>query len=200
MKKAVTLSAIIICAMSLQLQAQKIKVKEGNLDFLKNEKFIDIAYKYDDMKVGKMTEEKYVEKTKKKYNDKEEGKGDRWAEAWEADRANRFEPKFESLLNKYLDSKGILAEDGSQDAKYTMTVHTTWTEPGFFGGVVQKPAYISGLVIFTEKGNESKKLAVLEFIKSPGNSVASFDTGERIKEAYAKLGKTLAKYLLKKGF
>ncbi|NPA43908.1 MAG: hypothetical protein GXO49_00075, partial [Chlorobi bacterium] len=46
--------------------------------------------------------------------------------------------------------------------------------------------------------DHSKVMAILDMKKAPGKSGAGFDTGERIKEAYAKTGKSLAKFLLKK--
>ena len=170
------------------------------LEFLKGQEKIKLAFVYDDMQVGKMTEEAYVAKKKEEYNEKEAGRGDKWEKMWVEDRSKRFSPKFKELFNKYVENDGLSVDESYDDAKYTMTVKTTWTEPGYYIGISSKPALISGKIVFAETSNPEKALAEIEFIKAPGNSMATWDTGERIKESYAKLGKTLAQYLSKKVF
>ena len=89
----------------------------------------------------------------------------------------------------------------NEKAKFTMKIHTTWTEPGFYAVAFAKKAYISGDIYFYETSNPEKIIIHMTFKKAPGNSMfATWDTGERIKESYAKLGKTMGKYLSKKAF
>lgn len=192
--------AIIFSGM---VYAQKIKLVSGNLDFLKEQKVLKVEYNYEDMSVGKFdNEEDYIAKKVKEYNDDEPGKGDKWREAWLNDRADRFQPKFEELINKYLETSKVIVSAGSEDAKYTMILKTTFTEPGFNVGVARKPALINADVIFIETSNPDKKLAEIEIIKSTGSGAwgADFDTGYRIQESYAKCGKELGKYFSKKVF
>ena len=91
-----------LCLMALNaVVAQKVKVIEGDLSALKNEKSINTEFSYENMKVGKYKDEKeYLEKKKEEYNKKEAGKGDTWATAWVDDREARYEPQFNELFEK----------------------------------------------------------------------------------------------------
>jgi hypothetical protein len=70
-----------------------------------------------------------------------------------------------------------------------MNIHTVLTDVGYFIGVSSKPSYISAEITFT-KASSGEKMAVVLMEKCPGIG--------GIKEAYAKLGKSLAGFLLKK--
>lgn len=196
---------IVLLAFGFSYGANAQKLIPGEkgksyLEFLKGQEQINLAFDYEDMQVGKMTEEAYVAKKKEEYNEKEAGRGDKWEKMWVEDRSTRFAPKFKELFNKYAEKAGVSVDQSYDDAKYTMTVKTTWTEPGYYIGISSKPALISGKILFSETANPDKVIAEIEFIKSPGNSMATWDTGERIKESYAKLGKVMAQYLSKKAF
>ena len=81
--------------------AQKVKLIEGDLSALKNEKSINTEFTYDKMKVGKFDDEaEYVSKKKEEYNKKEAGRGDTWATRWVDDREEKFEPQFNELFEK----------------------------------------------------------------------------------------------------
>lgn len=84
------------------------------------------------------------------------------------------------------------------DAQYEMEVHTTFTEPGFNVGVTRKNAYIDAVVTF-KNISTGKEEAVVTVYACPGRDVFGydFDTGYRIEEAYAKLGKSMAGFVLK---
>ncbi len=198
MKHVKTLIAIVLIAtISSTSFGQKIKIKEGNLDFLSGVKSLKLEYTYDNMKVGKYSEAEYIGKKRESYNKKEAGKGDTWVENWTNDREKRFEPKFEQLFSKYLGKVDVDASP-NEDAEYTLIIHTYFTEPGYYIGISSAPAMINSEAIFVKSDNHDKVLCVLDMKKAPGNSGAGFDTGERIKEAYAKTGKSLAKFLIKK--
>ncbi|MCD4791379.1 MAG: hypothetical protein K8R37_15400, partial [Bacteroidales bacterium] len=202
MKTKILLVSIAII-FSGMVYGQKIKLVSGNLDFLKGQKVLKVDYNYENMSVGKFdNEEDYIAKKVKDYNEDEPGKGDEWREAWFNDRASRYQPFFEELINKYLEDKKVVVSPVSKDAKYTMILKTTFTEPGFNVGVARKPAMINADVIFIETGNPDNELAKIVITKSPGSGAwgADFDTGYRIQEAYAKCGKELGKYLSKKAF
>ncbi len=185
------------------LHAQKIKIESGDFDFLKGETTVKLEYDYSDMAVGKFDrEEDYVNKKVDDYNKKYPGtgRGDQWKESWIGDRKARFEPKFEELLNNYLRPKRISFSPEHSDAKYTMILKTTFTEPGFNVYVTKKPAMIDVEAIFVETANPDNVLGVISSKKNPGRTFgdADFDTGVRIAEAYAKCGKELAAFLVKK--
>lgn len=186
------------------IQAQKIKMTEGDLSFLKGQTEVLVEYDYSEMAVGKFDkEEDYVNKKVAEYNEKNAGTGDEWKEKWEADREGRFHPKFEELLNNYtVDKANCKFDQTNINAKYTLILKTTFTEPGFNIGVVRKDAMINVEVIFVETANKDNKLAVITMTNVPGRGAMGndYDSGFRIQEAYAKAGKSLAGFLLKKGF
>ncbi|MDO9254519.1 MAG: hypothetical protein Q7U54_03330 [Bacteroidales bacterium] len=197
MKKSIIL--MIFVSLVFLAQAQKIKLVSGNLTFLKGEKSINLQYYYDNVKVGDMDESNYIKKKVTEYNAKEPGKGDKWLENWKNDRKTRYEPKFEELFNKYLEEVNTKAKEGDADAKYTLLIKTKMIEPGFNVGVVRRPAKIDVEVEISAAGSPENKLAELTIFDVPGADAMGFDfdSGERISEAYAKLGKALAKYIVK---
>jgi len=181
------------------INAQKMVLKSGSFDFIKDQKIVLVQYDYSNLGVGKFEkEEDYIAKKMADYNKDEAGKGDKWKEAWYNDRPGRYEPKFELLFNENMAARGLVCDKKVSDAKYTMMVHTTFIEPGFNVGVTRKPAYINVDVIFKE-ASSGKELAVLSVQNCPGRDAMGFDydTGYRIEEAYAKLGKSVAAFINK---
>lgn len=182
-------------------KAQKINIVEGDLGFLKGESVVNLEYDYSDMSVGKFEHEAdYIAKKKAEYNEKEAGRGDKWEESWIEDRSTRFQPMFEELLNKYTGKKGVAFNQHENDAKYTLELHTTFTEPGFNIYVTRKNAEINAIVTFYETANPDNVLCKIDMRRCPGKSMGmdDYDTGGRIKEAYAKCGKELGKLIAQK--
>ena len=64
---------------------------------------------------------------------------------------------------------------------------------------MRKPAYINAELIYIDK-KSGETLATMEITKVPGRDAMGydFDTGYRLQEAYAKLGKETGKYIIKK--
>ncbi|GHU79641.1 hypothetical protein FACS1894145_4230 [Bacteroidia bacterium] len=181
---------LLLIALSTNVFAQKIKVTSGKIDFLKSEQSIDIAYTYNDLKVGKLTEEEYIQK-------KRGDKGDNfetWYKSWINDRETRYEPKFEELFEKYMDEK--LHFDS--EAKYVMNINTYFIEPGFNVGVWRENAAVSLLITILDKETDTE-VATINIQKSSANDFwgTDFDAGYRISECYAKAGRELAKFFKK---
>jgi hypothetical protein len=193
MKKLKYIPVILLLAFSIQKSyAQRIKLTEGSLSVLKNEKSINVEFTYDNMKVGKFDkEEDYVQTKKEEYNKKEPGRGDNWAKSWVSDRTSRFEPKFNELFEKYSELSN------KKDAKYTLILHTSFTEPGFNVGVMKRNAQINTDILIVETADHNKVIARITMDKVPGRSFwgSDFDTGERISECYADAGKALGKFI-----
>lgn len=199
--KVMFVALIVFTATSVK--AQKIKVTKGDLSFLKGQTEVLVEYDYSDMAVGKFDkEEDYVNKKVDEYNSKKAGSGDEWKENWIGDREKRFHPMFEELLNKYTTKANCNFDQSNVNAKYTLILKTTFTEPGFNIGVVRKDAMINVEVIFVETANKDNILAIMTMDKVPGYGAMGndFDTGYRISEAYAKCGKSLGAFLMKKAF
>jgi len=189
LKKTLLLVASFIFVTALQ--AQKLKLKQGDIGVLKGLTSINVEFTYDNLSVGKMTEAEYVKKKTEDYNEKESGKGDKWAEAWVADRKRAYEPQF---LEQFEEKSNI---KNDKSAKYTLIFHTTFIEPGFNVGAWRKNAYIDAEVTIVEGNDTTKPIAVISIDNSPGRDAmgVDFDTSWRISEAYAKAGKSLAKFI-----
>lgn len=193
--KTAIIATIALCSTYLA-EAQKIKITEGNFSALKGQTEINTEYTYDHIKVGNFdNEDDYIQKKKDEYNKKEAGRGDTWAVAWKADRASRFEPKFEELFSENANIKAGKAPN----AKYTLIFRTTYVEPGFNVGVMRKNAYIDGEIWIVETADHSKVVAKATVDNAPGRMFGGFDfdTGARIAEAYAATGKSFGKKVKK---
>ncbi|MBS1742043.1 MAG: hypothetical protein JST81_03335 [Bacteroidetes bacterium] len=196
MKRLQFTVVLFLMAIGMSASAQKMKLKDGSLDAIKNETSFNFEFTYDNMAVGKFDKEAdYVQKKVHDYNEKSEGKGDAWAKRWVSDRELEFEPKFREMFNKYMESTT------KKDAKYTIIFHTIFTEPGYNTGMGmiggKKAAQIDAEVTIVETADHSKKIATITIDNAPGSSFfgADIDTGARIAECYAKAGKSLAKFI-----
>jgi hypothetical protein len=180
--------------------AQSMKLESGSLDFLKGQTVLNVEYVYDGLTVGKETEQAYIEKRTTEANKKEAGAGDKWLAGWKDGRAKRFEPKFEELLNKQWEKKTTLKAGKIPDAKYTLVLKTTNLDPGWNAAVMRAPASVSTEAHFYDTKDRSKTLAVISIQKAPGRDAMGydFDATYRMQEGYAKTGKELGGFLLKK--
>ncbi|MBU8893151.1 MAG: hypothetical protein KOO66_10260 [Bacteroidales bacterium] len=202
MKKIkITLVALLVLGMTA-VQAQKIKVTQGDLSFLKGQSEVLLEYDYSEMSVGKFDkEEDYVNKKVAEYNKAEAGRGDKWKDNWEGDREGRYHPKFEELLNNYTKKVNCDFDQTNINAKYTLILKTTFTEPGFNIGIMKKDAMIHVEVKIVETGNKENVLTVITMTNVPGRGMGNdYDSGYRIQESYAKCGKSLGAFLVKKAF
>lgn len=191
---------LFLVSLTNTADAQKVNLYEGNLNFLKGQTMLNVKYDYSNMSVGDFEKEQdYLDEKIKEKNKEEAGSGDVWAKKWVADRKERFQPKFEELMNDHLGKKGV-SLDSLGNAKYTIILKTTHTEPGYNVGVWRRPAAINVDIWFVEAANEANVLAKIKMEKVPGQDAwgFDFDTGYRLQESYAKCGKSLAGYLLKK--
>ena len=201
MKKSTIILSLMFVAISAVSFGQKIVNVAGAKTpaFLKGESNLNVEFDYSDMSVGKFeSEEDYVNKKVEEYNKDEAGRGDKWHESWLGARERVYQPKFMELLNKGLAKNGISAAEGAE-AKYTLIVHTTFTEPGFNVGVVSQAAAVSFEYIFVETANRGTVVAKYTQAKVPGAQAMGmdFDTSTRISESYAKGGKMLAGFIAK---
>ena len=153
------------------------------------------------MTVGKFTEENYVKKKTGEYNEKDKGRGDEWAAKWVAARSEMYEPKFEELFAERLVKEKINLRPGRDrsGAKYILKVHTTETEPGFNIGISKQPGFITATITLHEAAAPDVVLGEMEIQRAPAQSGMGmdFDTGGRIAEGYAKMGKEFGAWLAK---
>lgn len=183
------------------LLADDIKLRSGDLGFLKGETIVNVEYVYAGLTVGKITEQAYTQEKVAGYNKQQPGKGEQWLQAWKSNRAARYEPKFEELINKqFSGKKSGLTVGHNPGAKYTLVLRTTNWEPGWNAAVMRRPALVSSRAEFFETKNRSRELAAIDLLEMPGRDVSGydFDIGVRLQEGYAKTGKELGAFLYKK--
>ncbi|HNB80910.1 MAG TPA: hypothetical protein PLP34_03125 [Chitinophagaceae bacterium] len=179
--------------LQLQSEAQRIKKLEGDPSVMKDEKKVNIVFSYENMSVGKFDKEsEYIASKKADYDKKEAGRGAKWEESWKSDRKSRFEPQFVELFMKYTP----FAVGNYPEAKYTMLVNTTRTEPGYNIYITRKNAEIDMEVKIIETASK-KTVAEYTIRNAPGRTFGGndYDTGQRIEEAYAAAGKHFGKEL-----
>lgn len=196
--KKINLNLLILILFSLTVNAQKIKIKEGTLSSLSKIKSYDVKFSYENMNVGKITENEYLEEKVAEKNKKAKGTGDKWKKEWTSNRSRYYEPKFIELFNKH--TKGALKiKKGDVRNTKVMFIETLMTEPGYNAGITRKDGSVTLKITFKEK-EADKVLAVIHVIKADGEAMGykDFDTKHRIMEAYAKAGKELAQFLRKK--
>jgi hypothetical protein len=178
-----------------------VNLQSGSLNFLRGETQVNVEYEYDNLLVSNQAEQQYVNRTVAALNNKEPGRGDHWHQAWLNDRTEKFQPKFEELLNKYQDDgKTSLIFSNFKNAKYTLILKTTSISLGYNVAIARYPAMLNAEVVFVETHNRSTPLATLTITKSKGLDAWGNDyaSGDRLKEAYAKAGKELGILIAKK--
>jgi hypothetical protein len=185
---------ILMSVISLSGFAQKVKLATGSLKDLKGEKTMKTEFIYDGMVISRdnIPEADYIARKKKDYNAKEIGRGDTWEKQWYADRTERFEPKFNELLEKH----GKISTIG--EAKYTLIFKTIMTEPGWNVGVARASARIDAEAWIVETSNPSNIIAKITVTNAPGGGAMGydFDAGYRLQEAYAKSGKEIGQLIV----
>ena len=196
MKKTITALLILSCITTFSF-AQSIVLTSGSIDFIKDQKIIDFSFSYEEMLVGKLTENEYVNKKISDYNKKEEGKGEQWKEAWYGDRKGRFEPKFLELFDKYMGEVDIIS--GAEGAQYRIDINTDFTEPGWNVGVMRQNASVD-LSCKVKNIETGEQVASIKIRNASANNFwgTDFTSGYRVQETYAKAGRELAKFFIKK--
>ena len=201
MKKYLVLAVLFVSA---TMFAQKMKIKEGNFDFLKGQKEINVEFVYDNLTLlkKKLPEAQYVEEHSAELEEKSIGKGKTWEKKWEAAKELIWQPKFLELMNRYFhDDYGMSFQEGLSDAQYTLVVETVWLFPGWDAGVMKQPAKVTTNLKFVETANRDNVMAEVTSQNAPGDQWgSSFSNEDRLGEGYAKTGKSFARLIRKKAF
>ena len=204
MKKTFIPLLISIFMLSSMSNFAQVKLVSGDMKALKGQTEVILKYDYSKMAVGKYdnaddyTSEKVAEMNKKK-----EGSGDAWLVKWTSDRTERFEPSFRKDFNDEVESFGLSGKDDSPNAKYTLVIRTTFTEPGFNAtmaiGFAKKPAAIDVTIDLVETANPDVVIgsAAIKKVESKNMGGYDYDTGGRIESCYERAGEYFGKYLVK---
>ena len=180
------------------LKAQDFE--DADLSFLSGQTKLNIEYNYEKMMVADATEEAYKKEKIAKFNEKQPGKGERWAEKWENARTLAYEPMFEELISKYVfKANGGTVAKKQADAKYVVYVKTVNTDPGWNAVVMKRNPKcvfeISVIEIATGKIKAKGEMKASGILM--GGSDWDFDPTNSIKECYAKAGKEVGKKIAK---
>jgi hypothetical protein len=184
---------LLLIALSTSLMAQRIKVISGDYNFLKDQKFVKVVFKYDNMMFEKnnLTEEEFLAKRMseiEKSNGKE--KAEKWKADWEYSKEKSFPDKFMISWNK---NATIQASNKFTQTKYTLIVEPTWIHVGLFFPLASDKALVSSKMTFVETDNPGNILMVVEGIKATGdNGFGVPNNNDRIAECFAKTSKMLA--------
>ncbi|WP_264558296.1 hypothetical protein [Flavobacterium sp. N2270] len=199
MKKIAILAVLLVSSIGM---AQKVKVKSGDYKFLAGQKEVNVEFSYENLKLMKeeLTEDQYVAERTADLNEKAKGNGDTWAKKWEASKELAWQPKFTELVNIVLTKKkkDLTFQEGLKSAKYTLIVDVVWMYPGYNVVMAKKGAKVTTVLRFVETANRSNVLLELTSENAPGDVFGgSFSNEDRIREGFAKTGKTLAALILK---
>ncbi len=84
--------------------AQDMKVVNGNFDFLKTQKEVNVEFDYSSFTMMKenKTEKQYVEERTAELNEKHKGNGNIWQKKWNSSKELIWTPKFLELMNVVL--------------------------------------------------------------------------------------------------
>ncbi|MCX6244219.1 MAG: hypothetical protein NTU98_05885 [Bacteroidetes bacterium] len=200
MKRLSTLIVLVAFLLPGVTLFAQCKLTSGNVSVLKGQSVINLQYDYSKMGVGKYKDEaEYVAKRTEDMNKKKPGDGDRWAEAWKNDRSSKFQPMLEKNLNEKLSKVSATGKENATDAKYTLIIRTTFTEPGFNVGITRQNAYIKMEVDLVETANPGTVLASIEMKREDSINMMGYDydTGSRIQSAYDRAGEHLGAFLVK---
>ncbi|MGJ8547961.1 hypothetical protein [Winogradskyella wichelsiae] len=202
MKNTLTLSFILL--FSTLIYAQKMKVTEGDFDFIKGQSEINVEFDYSNLTLLKdeLTNDEYVKAHSEDLEKKGKGKGKAWKKSWEASKDLIYAPKFLELMNRDLyEDEGVSFEEGLTKAKYTLIVEVIWIYPGWNAAVMRQPAKLTTVLKFVETANRENVVLKITSENAPGNRFGgTFSNEDRIGEGFAKTGKSLSKLIMKKAF
>jgi hypothetical protein len=203
-----SLGFISWCCLVCATSAQKITLESGGLGFLKGQAILNLEYVYENVKVGKKTEEEYVQGKVQERDKKQPGAGEKWLSSWKDDRPSRFQPRFEEEMNKALSRRKLNVRTDQTNAPYTLVLRTLLVDPGwgFMPGMIMSmgrhDARLDVVAVFVETGSRGKELARVTVTRVPGRGAVftgtDLDSGYRLQEAYAKCGKELGRFIAKR--
>jgi hypothetical protein len=177
--------------------AQQFELVSGNPKLFKHAGDLYLTFEYTDLHVGEYgDEEAYIEYMKDDAEKRKKGSSEAWLKKWNDARIEFFQPKFIELFNKYSNSKKVAIDEELNGQLYELNIHTIFIEAGYNKNGKRAPALVDAIVTISEINDPANKL-VISVSRAPGNEVMNSYSPDyyRIAEAYAKLGKELAKYM-----
>jgi hypothetical protein len=200
--KTKKLLAILFLCVTLAVTAQDFQEERGSLSFLKDQKVVNVEFKYDNLRLMKdnVTEKEYVDERREFLNNRNKGEGDNWLKKWEGAREAFWEPKFLDLMRRTVtESKGIAFQKDAPQAPYTLIVDAQWIYPGWDAYVMKQKAKVTTVLSFVETNNKENVLYQIRSIEAPGDQIGHNYSNElRIGEGFAKTAKSFGKLIVKR--
>ncbi len=200
--KTKKLLAILFLCVTLAVTAQDFQEEKGNLSFLKDQKVVNVEFKYDNLRLMKdnVTEKEYVDERREFLNNRNKGEGDNWLKKWEGAREAFWEPKFLDLMRRTVtESKGIVFQKDAPQAPYTLIVDAQWIYPGWDAYVMKQKAKVTTVLSFVETNNKENVLYQIRSIEAPGDQIGHNYSNElRIGEGFEKTAKSFGKLIVKR--
>jgi len=200
--KTKNLLAVLFLCVTLAVTAQDFQEERGNLSFLKDQKVVNVEFKYDNLRLMKdnVTEKEYVDERREFLNNRNKGEGDNWLKKWEGAREAFWEPKFLDLMRRTVtESKGIAFQKDAPQAPYTLIVDAQWIYPGWDAYVMKQKAKVTTVLSFVETNNKENVLYQIRSIEAPGDQIGHNYSNElRIGEGFEKTAKSFGKLIIKR--
>ena len=200
--KTKKLLAILFLCVTLAVTAQDFQEERGSLSFLKDQKVVNVEFKYDNLRLMKdnVTEKEYVDERREFLNNRNKGEGDNWLKKWEGAREAFWEPKFLDLMRRTVtESKGIVFQKDAPQAPYTLIVDAQWIYPGWDAYVMKQKAKVTTVLSFVETNNKENVLYQIRSIEAPGDQIGHNYSNElRIGEGFEKTAKSFGKLIVKR--
>ena len=200
--KTKNLLAVLFLCITLAVTAQDFQEERGNLSFLKDQKVVNVEFKYDNLRLMKdnVTEKEYVDERRDFLNNRNKGEGDNWLKKWEGARETFWEPKFLDLMRRTVtESKGIVFQKDAPQAPYTLIVDAQWIYPGWDAYVMKQKAKVTTVLSFVETNNKENVLYQIRSIEAPGDQIGHNYSNElRIGEGFEKTAKSFGKLIIKR--
>ncbi|WP_347051575.1 hypothetical protein [Flavobacterium olei] len=186
------------------LFAQDMEVIQGNFDFLKDQKEVNVVFDYSNFTMMKENkpEAQYVAEHKADLDQKAKGNGNIWEKKWIGAKDQIWTPKFLEIANIVLtkEHKDLNFQENIK-TPYTLIVKTVWIYPGWDAGIMKQPAKVTTNLKFVETANKSKVLLEITSEEAPGDQWGSnFSNESRIGEGFAKTAKSMSKLIVKKAY
>ncbi len=169
------LTIFIALIISQIASSQKIIWETGGLDVLKGQTALASSINYEGMQVSDLAENEFIEQQKEELNKKKQGDGDKFADAWNNAKKEKFIKRFNEHFTKA--SKEKIKAGSEEGAKYLIILTPTSIDLGKGRYYGTKPALVDFELAIVEKENPNNIVAKGRAKEVKGESKAPRGTG-----------------------
>ena len=174
-----------------------VKIVSGDISLIKNEKIINIEFKFDNMKIDKFpTEQDYIKYYVNARNKKNPGSGEQWEQEWKINSREKCPNQFVDQINKEVLNRGLTFSPKDLTSNYKMIVRlislSKLKGTGGFTGREQLTADIE--VIIVDNKNPNNIIAKIMLTKINGKG---YGLPKCMEDAFGNAGQDLGEYIIK---